>query len=199
MNRVELIGRLTRDPDLRYSPNNVPYVLFTLAIDRPFGQNGQQGNQQGNQQTDFINCIAWNRTAELIKQYIPKGRQIAIEGSIQTSSYDDKNGQRQYRTDVAVSRMEFLGSRQDNQSIGSNPFDNAPQNNYPQQPQQYNYSQTPQSSYQTPSYQTQSSSQKEVTPYDFSDNNQGQNIPNDPYAEFGNEIKVDVNDDELPF
>ena len=89
MNKVILIGRLTKDPELRRTPTDVSVVQFTIAVNRAYQQNGEK-------QADFINCVAWRNQAENLAKYIKKGGQIAVEGSIQTRSYDDPNGVRKF-------------------------------------------------------------------------------------------------------
>ena len=107
MNSVILIGRTTKDIELRYSQNgNMAIARFTLAVDRASKERG----------ADFISCIAFGKTAELLEKYVPKGRKIAIQGHIQTGSYDSKDGHKVYTTDVIVDRMEFCESRQDNEN-----------------------------------------------------------------------------------
>ena len=101
MNKVILIGRLTKDPELRKTPTDVSVVQFTIAVNRAFQQNGER-------QADFINCIAWRAQAENLARYIKKGGQIAVEGSIQTRSFDDANGVRKYVTEVVCSQITFL-------------------------------------------------------------------------------------------
>ena len=104
MNRVELIGRITRDPELRYTGSNIATTRFTLAVNRPFqGQNGEQG-------TDFINIVVWRKQAENVKKYCSKGSLVAVEGRIQTGSYE-KDGQRVYTTDVVADSVQFLESK----------------------------------------------------------------------------------------
>ena len=104
MNRVELIGRLTRDPELRYTGSNIATTRFTLAVNRPFqSQNGEQG-------TDFINVVVWRKQAENVKKYCTKGSLVAVEGRIQTGSYE-KDGQRVYTTDVVADSVQFLESK----------------------------------------------------------------------------------------
>ena len=105
MNKVILIGRLTKDPELRKTPTDVSVVQFTIAVNRPFQQ------QNGERQADFINCVAWRNQAENLAKYIKKGGQIAVEGSIQTRSYDDPNGVRRFVTEVIASQITFLESR----------------------------------------------------------------------------------------
>ena len=112
MNKVVLIGRLTRDPELRYTGNNTPVATFSLAVNRPFS------NQQGEREADFINIVVWRKQAENVKNYLTQGSQCAVEGRIQTRNYDDQNGQKRYVTEVIADNVEFLGSR--NSSNNSN-------------------------------------------------------------------------------
>ena len=105
MNKVFLIGRLTRDPELRYTGNNTAVATFSLAVNRNFS------NQQGEREADFINIVVWRKQAENVKNYLSQGSQAAVEGRIQTRSYDDNNGQRRYVTEVVADNVEFLGSK----------------------------------------------------------------------------------------
>lgn len=102
MNKVFLIGRLTRDPELKYTSSNDAMVTFSIAIDR------QYTNQQGQRDTDFINIVAFRKQAENIKKYISKGSLIAVDGRIQTSNYEDKDQKRVYVTQVIADRVQFL-------------------------------------------------------------------------------------------
>src|SRR5690625_1371139 len=106
LNRVVLVGRLTRDPELRYTPNGVAVANFTLAVNRPFT------NQEGNQDADFINCVVWRKPAENLANYMKKGNQIGVDGRIQTRTYDDKDGKKVYVTEVVADSVQFLESRQ---------------------------------------------------------------------------------------
>lgn len=106
MNRVELIGRLTKDTELKNAGEN-QYTRFTLAVNRKFK------NDNGEYDADFISCVAWNKTAELINEHFGKGSEIAIEGRIQTGSYDRENGEKIYTTDVIVEGITFIGSKKD--------------------------------------------------------------------------------------
>lgn len=124
MNKVVLIGRLTKDPELRYAAGSGTAVCrFTMAINRPFKKD----------ETDFINCVAFGKTGETITQYLTKGRQLAVTGSIRTGSYDAQDGTKRYTTDVAVDGFEFIGSAGEGNNGGSprnsdnNPW-NAPSN-----------------------------------------------------------------------
>lgn len=106
MNHVQLIGRLTRDIELKQSPSGISVVRFTLAVNRSFK------NNQGEYDADFINCIAYRQTADLMAKYFQKGSQLALSGRIQTGSYDNQQGQRVYTTDVVVNQIYFVGSSQ---------------------------------------------------------------------------------------
>lgn len=105
MNKVALIGRLTRDPELRFAAGSGTAVSrFTVAISRQFKKD----------ETDFINCVSFGKVAENISQYFTKGRQIALTGSIRTGSYDAKDGSKRYTTDVVVDSFEFIDSKGNN-------------------------------------------------------------------------------------
>lgn len=108
MNKAFLIGRLTRDPELRYSSSNAAIANFTIAIDR------QYTNSQGTRDTDFINIVAFQKQAENIKKYVFKGSLVAVDGRIQTRNYDDKDGKRVYVTEVVADRVQFLDSKGSN-------------------------------------------------------------------------------------
>ena len=110
MNKVVLIGRLTRDPDLRYPSSNVPVANFTIAVNRPFE------NQNGERVADFINIIVWRKQAENVKKYIGKGSLVAVEGRIQTRNYEGADGKRVYVTEVVADSVQFLESRSQSQS-----------------------------------------------------------------------------------
>jgi len=119
MNTINLIGRLTKDPELRYSQGGVAICTFTLAVNRDFT------NQNGEREADFIQCKVFKKTAENLANYQQKGSQIGVVGRLQTGSYE-KDGQRVYTTDVMVDRVEFLGSKgQSNQGSHENPFANS--------------------------------------------------------------------------
>lgn len=115
MNKWVGIGRLTRDPELNFAAGTGTAVTrFTLAVTRPFKKD----------ETDFINCIAFNKRAEAIAQYLTKGRQLAVTGSIRTGSYDAKDGTKRYTTDIVVDSFEFIGQGNNNNQ------GNTPQNNF---------------------------------------------------------------------
>lgn len=115
MNKVILIGRLTRDPELRFAPNTGNAVVrFTLAVNR-------RKQKDKDQEADFINCVAFGKTAETIAQYLLKGNQIAVEGNIRTGSYD-KDGIKRYTTDVIIERFNFIGNNKSDNSNQTNNF-----------------------------------------------------------------------------
>ena len=105
INNVVLMGRLTADPELRTTTSGISTSRFTIAVDRAYAKNGEE------RQADFIRILAWRQQAEFICRYFKKGSMIAITGSIQTGSYDDKNGNRVYTTEVVVDRASFCGSK----------------------------------------------------------------------------------------
>lgn len=105
MNKVELIGRLTKDPEIKNTVNQVPFCNFTLAVDRNFK------DANGQRQADFINCVAWRQTATFIQKYFRKGNRLGICGSIQTRSYQDQNGQKVFVTEVIADEAEFVDSK----------------------------------------------------------------------------------------
>jgi single-strand DNA-binding protein len=108
LNRVILIGRLTRDPELRYTPNGVAVTSFSLAVERPFS------NQQGEKEADFINIVTWRQLAETCANYLRKGRLTAVEGRLQIRNYENNEGRKVYVTEVVADNVRFL------ESMGSN-------------------------------------------------------------------------------
>ena len=122
MNSVSLIGRLTRDPEVRYSAGSQTAVAkFTLAVNRPFAKEGEQD-------ADFIGITCFGKTAELVEKYMSKGRQVGVTGRIQTGSYE-KDGRKIYTTDVIADRVEFLDRGNSNSETYSQPEVNNPFNN----------------------------------------------------------------------
>ena len=159
MNKVILIGRLTRDPELRYTSSNIPVATFALAVDRPFT------SQSGERETDFINIVVWRKQAENCKNYINQGSQVAVEGRIQTRNYEDQNGQKRYVTEVVADNVQFLDTKASREQRMNN------NNNNNVNP--YNLGETSSTSTTT------------------------NDIPEDPFKDFGEEIKIEEND--LPF
>lgn len=109
MNSITLLGRLTKDPELKYSQKGTAYCRFTLAVARPFNK----------EETDFINCVAMDKKAEVIADYLRKGKRIAIQGRLQIGSYE-KNGNTFYTADVMVSNLHFIDYKDDENSNNNN-------------------------------------------------------------------------------
>ena len=172
MNKVILIGRLTRDPELRTTAGNLSVATFSLAVSRPYTP--QNGGDAG---ADFINCVVWRRQAENLARYCHKGSQIAVEGRIQSRNYTAQDGSKRYVTEVLVDNLTFLGSRSDNQnSAVAAPQDNFGGNNYLAN----NFA----------------SDNNYTTPVDVA-NVPTTDISEDPFKDFGEEITL--SDDDLPF
>ncbi|RDU37266.1 single-stranded DNA-binding protein [Neobacillus piezotolerans] len=169
MNRVVLVGRLTKDPELRYTPSGVPMATFTLAVNRTFS------NQQGEREADFINCVVWRKPAENVANYLKKGSLAGVDGRIQTRNYEGQDGKRVYVTEVVAESVQFLeprnsGNKNDNNNdyYGSapreqgNPFGNSNQNQRTAPAKQQGYTR----------------------------------MDDDPFAGSG---QIDISDDDLPF
>jgi len=111
MNRVVLVGRLTKDPEMRTTSSGISQTRFTIAVNR------RTANQNGQREADFISCVAWRGTAETIAKYLKKGREIAVEGRLQTGSYDAQDGTKRYTTDVVVDNFTFIGGGSSDASV----------------------------------------------------------------------------------
>lgn len=179
MNKVFLIGRLTRDPELRYTGSNIPVATFSLAVNRNFA------NQSGEREADFINIVVWRKQAENVKNYIGQGSQVAIDGRIQTRNYDDQNGQKRYVTEVVADNIQFLDTKAQREQRQSNTNDSYNNYNRDENVNPYNMD----------NGQNSSASSNDVNPYNLGNNSN--DIPEDPFKDFGEEIKVEDND--LPF
>lgn len=114
MNKILLLGRLTKDPELKYTQSGTAVASFTLAVNRKYA------NQSGEREADFINCVAWQKAAEFVANYFRKGQQMALEGRLQVRTYDGNDGQRHWVTEVVAEQIEFCGSKQQNGSNSSN-------------------------------------------------------------------------------
>lgn len=105
LNRVVLVGRLTKDPDLRYTPSGVAVATFTLAVNRTFT------NQQGEREADFLNCVIWRKQAENVANFLKKGSLAGVDGRLQSRSFEDQTGKRVYVTEVVTESVQFLEPR----------------------------------------------------------------------------------------
>ena len=165
MNKVILIGRLTRDPELRRSNTGMAVCNFSVAVNRGFaGQNNEP-------QTDFINCVCFDKQAENLSRYMTKGRLISVDGRIQSRSYDNQEGKRVYVTEVVATNIQYLESKSATQGTTNNYSNNNSYNNAPS---------------------------NDVTPFDFEQPSAPTvEVDNDPFASFGE--SVEISDNDLPF
>lgn len=170
INRVVLVGRLTKDPELKYTQSGVAVTRFTLAVNRTFT------NQQGEREADFINCVTWRKQAENTANFLRKGSLTGVEGRIQTSNFEGKDGNRVFMTEVVADSVQFLEPRNANAGRSSGDQSGAPSysGGAPQQSQQSNYQ------------QNQQPNQQNYTRTD-----------DDPFATSSGPIEV--SDDDLPF
>lgn len=133
LNRVVLVGRLTRDPELRYTPNGIAVATITLAVNRPFS------NQQGNREADFINIVIWRKQAENVANYLRKGSLAGVDGRLQTRNYENNEGKKVFITEVVADTVQFLeskgssgnqggGDNYGSPNQGSSPYNNQNQN-----------------------------------------------------------------------
>ena len=170
MNKAILIGRLTRDPELRYTSSNRAVCQFSVAIDRPF-----TNQATGQREADFINVVVWDRTAENVGKYMSKGRLIAVEGRIQTRSYDNNEGKKVYVTEVVASNVQFLESK--NAANNSGGFTSMPEPPMERSPYDFGNEDNSQATNST---------------------SNTMNIEeNDPFAAFGEQ--EEISDNDLPF
>ena len=165
MNKAILIGRLTRDPELRYTSSNRAVCQFTIAIDRPF-----TNQASGQREADFINVVAWDKTGENVGKYMAKGRLIAVEGRIQTRNYDNNEGKKVYVTEVIASNVQFLESRNATQNTSS--FNDMPEP--PMEKTPYDFADN-------------SNNNEDSTPDTM-------NTDKDPFESFGEQIEISDND-----
>ncbi|OCW61431.1 single-stranded DNA-binding protein [Limosilactobacillus reuteri] len=170
LNRAILTGRLTRDSELRYTTSGTAVVQATIAVDRQFK------NQQGEREADFINLVIWRKAAENFANFTHKGSLVGIDGRIQTRTYENKQGQRVYVTEINVDNFSLLEPRQsDGQQF----------NNYPPQNQNNGY-------------QSNSNQQANNYPNNNSNGSQGLSNPNSDHSNDDGQ-SIDLADDELPF
>ncbi|WP_456277207.1 single-stranded DNA-binding protein [Bacillus sp. AK128] len=170
MNRVVLVGRLTKDPELRYTPSGVAVATFTIAVNRTFT------NQQGEREADFINCVIWRRAAENVANFLKKGSLAGVDGRLQTRSYEGQDGKRVYVTEVNAESVQFLEPK----SGGSQGNQGGQGGSYGGGQEDYSYGQG----------QGQRSNQNQ-------NSQRNQRIDEDPFANNGEPI--DISDDDLPF
>lgn len=171
INRVILVGRLTRDPELRYTASGAAVGSFTIAVNRQFT------NQQGEREADFINCVIWRKSAENFANFTKKGSLVGIDGRLQSRSYENQQGQRVYVTEVVVDNFSLLESRSTSENRSSSAPSAAPTNNANNNSFNNN----------VPNNNAQSTNKPE--------NSFEQKA--DPFAD--NSQPIDISDDDLPF
>lgn len=185
INNVVLVGRLTRDPDLRYTSSGVAVATFSLAVNRNFT------SQNGERETDFINCVIWRKPAETLANYARKGTLIGLTGRIQTRNYENQQGQRVYVTEVVVNNFHLLEPRSvtEQRPAGES---NAPSSGG------YSNNYNNQNSYQNQSnFQNTQSNQSKAPQNNFSFNQDFNQQSSSPFMEDGRPI--DISEDDLPF
>ena len=123
LNKVILMGRITRELEMKQTANSNSVLSFNVAVDRSYQKQGEE------KQSDFITCVAWGKTAEFISKYFGKGRMIALEGELRSRTYDDKNGSRHYVTEVFVDNVSFTGEPKQQDGYGQNSGYQQPQQN----------------------------------------------------------------------
>ena len=182
LNRVVLMGRITQDLELKSTASGTSVTSFSIAVDRNYVKQGQQ------RQTDFINIVCWRQQAEFVCRYFGKGSMIALEGQIQSRTYQAKDGTNRYVTEVVVDNVSFTGERNDNNTNTANNGYAQPQQQaqQPQQPQQ------PQQQAQQPQQQVQQPQQQQ----NFGNQNQGYSNNQSSYSDYYEEMP---DDDDLPF
>lgn len=206
INRVVLVGRLTKDVELKYTPSGIPMARFTIAVNRTFN------NQEGEREADFVGCVAWRKQAENLANFMKKGNLIGVDGRIQTGSFEGQDGKRVYTTDVVADSVQFLEPRNgqgasnnqqpQQQSYGGQNQQPQQQN---QQPQQQTYGNNQNQTYgnQPSQQQNQSQSFGGQNSYGNGRQNQPPQQPNynrvneDPFA--NSKGPIEVQDDDLPF
>ncbi|MFJ5964032.1 single-stranded DNA-binding protein SsbA [Bacillus sp. NPDC093026] len=179
LNRVVLVGRLTKDPELRYTPNGAAVTTFTLAVNRTFT------NQSGEREADFINCVTWRRQAENVANFLKKGSLAGVDGRLQTRNYENQQGQRVFVTEVQAESVQFLEPKSG--GAGSGGYSGGGNSGG----QYYGGSQNDQSPF---------GNEPNQNPYGNQNNqnrNQGNSFNDDPFANDGKPI--DISDDDLPF
>lgn len=184
MNNVSLVGRLVKDPELRYTAGGVAVCKFTIAVDRPFN------NREGKKETDFIDNVCWRLTAENVSKYVSKGRQVAVIGRLQIRSYEDSQGVRRKAAEIIADNVQFLGSKNDQNQNGHQSQDNyhgQSQNGYQNNQGQNGYQDQGQGQNGYPS-------QGQGQGYSQQGQNQGQNYSGDQF-----ESEISFNEEDLPF
>ncbi|WP_456363875.1 single-stranded DNA-binding protein [Priestia aryabhattai] len=173
MNRVILVGRLTKDPELRYTPTGVAVATFTLAVNRTFT------NQSGEREADFINVVVWRKQAENVANFLKKGSQAGVDGRLQSRSYEGQDGKRVYVTEVVAESVQFLEPKSGSGNTGGSQGNSSNQGNN-------GNNRNPQGGNRNNTSAHQSGDQGYTR------------VDEDPFANNGSET-IDISDDDLPF
>ncbi|WP_125761340.1 single-stranded DNA-binding protein [Companilactobacillus hulinensis] len=192
INRVVLVGRLTRDPELRYTSSGAAVASFTVAVNRTFT------NAQGEREADFINCVIWRKAAENFSNFTNKGSLVGVDGRLQSRSYENQQGQRVYVTEVVVDNFSLLESRAESEkrnSGSSNSNNNFGGNNSSNN--NSNPNQAPYNNQQSQSNQSPFGNNNNNNNNQSNNNSNNSNNMSDPFAD--NSKPIDISDDDLPF
>lgn len=180
INRVVLVGRLTKDPEYRVTPSGISVATFTLAVNRTFT------NAQGERQADFLNCVVFRKQAENVNSYLHKGSLAGVEGRLQSRSYENQEGRKVYVTEVVCDSVQFLEPKNANQGRSNNNEDySSYDSGFGGQSQGQNY--------QAQSSQNNQNQNRQQN----NTNNEASNVSNNPFANATGPI--DISDDDLPF
>ena len=177
INRVVLVGRLTKDPELKYTQTGIAVTRFTLAVNRAFQ------SASGEREADFISCVAWRKQAENVANFLKKGSLVGVDGRIQTGSFEGQDGKRVYTTEVVADSTQFLEPRSASGENRSGAGNGAPYQGSQQSEQ--------------PSYQNQQSNQQSNQQYQQPNQQNYTRTDDDPFSTGGGPIEV--SDDDLPF
>lgn len=188
INNVVLVGRLTKDPDLRYTSSGSAVATFTLAVNRNFT------NQNGTREADFINCVIWRKPAETMANYARKGTLLGVTGRIQTRSYENQQGQRVYVTEIVCENFQMLESRSVSEQRQGQERAN-PMSNTNNGSMNDNYQSSANTQFSGQNNFNQSSSQSNTNNNDMPNFDRDANA--DPFSNLGSTI--DISDDDLPF
>lgn len=187
LNRVVLVGRLTKDPELRFTPNGVAVAQFTLAVNRTFT------NQQGEREADFINCVVWRRQAENVANFLKKGSLAGVDGRIQTRNYEGQDGRRVYVTEVVAESVQFLEPRSASQGGGQSDYGFGG----PRGPSGGNYGQGPGPDYGAQKQPNAGGGFRSNPNQNPHPNDKFSTVDDDPFKDDG--LPIDISDDDLPF
>lgn len=183
INNVVLVGRLTKDAELRYTGSGIAVASFTVAVERPYT------NAQGERETDFINCVAWRKTAEIISNFTRKGSLVGVTGRMQTRNYTNNEGRKVYITEVVCENFQMLEPKSVTEKRAQNDGANSGGGGYSNNSNNSNYSNhSNNSGYSQQNNQAPKNQQSNYANFD-----------EDPFQSNSNDDSIDISDDDLPF